>query len=358
MLGPLASILLLAVTGPPALPDPDADPDADARLALRWPTIAGCPTTAELSERIAELAPAIELGDDGTRHAEIELDQLPGSPPRWAVELRIEAPFGVQHNAFEAESCAVAADVVALLIAVALDPVEVAVQIDEARRAVPVEPAPEEEPTPQPAPAVDPPPADDEGTPNISLVLTDEEPPPTNPVERPAYGLALLGGGGFGPLRSGSATIAARFAVFGRHWRWQLGGAWLPPINLDLGQGWTARFDGWQLGTRACGVLHPAARLEVPLCGGVEAGAVRGRPLPDLPTATDATQPWVALELGPALSWVPRPRLAVGVEVDAVVPLLAAAFTLGGERVRQYSPVGVRALVAIELRLGPTIGGG
>jgi hypothetical protein len=366
MLGSLASIFLLAVAGPPTLPDPDADLELDTRLRLRWPTIAGCPSAEEVGVRVTELAPQIELGDDGTREAEIGLERVAGSPPRWAVEVRIEAPFGVQRNTFEAESCAVAADAVALLIAVALDPVETVAQLDEARRAAPAEPAPAEpssdrEPSePIEAETVDPGSAssgDAPRTPASTLVATDDAPPAASEVGRLGFGLALLGGGGFGPLRAGSAAIVARFAVFARRWRWQIGGVWLAPVGLDLGQGWTARFDGWLLGTRACGVLHPADRLELPLCGGVEAGAVRGRPLPTLPTGTDAIQPWLAVELGPALSWSPRPRLALGVELDAVVPLLAAAFTLGGERVRQYSPVGVRALAAIELRLGPAARG-
>ena len=55
--------------------------------------------------------------------------------------------------------------------------------------------------------------------------------------------------------------------------------------------------------------------------------------------------------LGPGLTWTPVPRVGIGVEVEALVPIVARAMALSGLTVVDKFPVGVRALVGVELRL-------
>jgi hypothetical protein len=111
------------------------------------------------------------------------------------------------------------------------------------------------------------------------------------------------------------------------------------------------------IGTRGCGLPGGRLRerervsLEVPLCLGVEAGQLRGEGATGVPNPVRVTRPYVALELGPSLLVRPLERLAIGVELDAVVPLVAVGFSINGDPVLRSTPLGVRALVGLELRL-------
>ena len=78
---------------------------------------------------------------------------------------------------------------------------------------------------------------------------------------------------------------------------------------------------------------------------------MRGAALEPIANRNTATQLWVAAEAGPGLYWAPLPRLALGIEIAAVVPFVTGGFALDGERVLGFAPVGVRALAGIELRL-------
>ncbi|EDM77994.1 hypothetical protein PPSIR1_19334 [Plesiocystis pacifica SIR-1] len=363
---------LLAPAGPPAGAEPQP------RLAVDWPAAPGCPSAEDFELQLRELAPALELTDDTTSPLQaqvtLEHDASPGQAERWRTTLELQTPIGRHREAFEAESCAVAADAAALLIAVLLDPVAVATQLEALTARPPTQrprqrdqsPPPTVEPeatTPQspeatPQPRLRDPlgPPDARPFPALNLSESASADAPSTPL--PEFGLALLGGGGYGPLRAGAGVIAGAFIVADRGWRWELRGAWLPPVLLDLDQGWSAHFDGWLVGTRGCGEPRTGPALSFPLCAGIEVGAVRGRPLDTLAGSRDANQPWLAIEAGPGLRWVPGPqsapaRVAIGAEVDAVASLFATGFSLDGSQVRQYAPVGVRALAVVELRLDP-----
>jgi hypothetical protein len=107
----------------------------------------------------------------------------------------------------------------------------------------------------------------------------------------------------------------------------------------------------WWIDLRGCGV--PARRrLEVPLCLAVEAGALEGRGTGATQAQQHARRPWVALLAGPAVSFVPTPRLALMAGVDLVVPLWRAVFLIGDERVHRPLPAGVRVSAGIEVRFG------
>ncbi len=354
MLAGLAIVLITLALGP-AAPSPELDAEASAGLSLHFRPPPGCPGFDELATRVSALMPEIPLVHDGAIEARAELRQLATAPERWRVTIEITSAFGRDTRSFEAESCLVATEATALVIAVAVDPVRTAQQVaitgaDPEAAAPKVVPLVEASPREQPLVELEP--AADEGS-GESLIVTPPREPPDKPGEATGLrvGLALLGGGGYGPLRAGSAAVFARVALIGRAWRWELRGAWLPPVVHELGEGRRARFDGWLVGTRGCRTARAGAKLEVPLCAGIEAGAVRGRPIAPILNRRDASQPWVAAELGPALSWSPIPALALGVELSAVIPVFAAGFALDGEPVLRYSPVGVRALAGLELRL-------
>ena len=107
---------------------------------------------------------------------------------------------------------------------------------------------------------------------------------------------------------------------------------------------------------RGC-VVPAVGRLEVPVCGQLEAGVQRGRGLGSAlasPGKTDAV-PWLALGAGSGLTWAVRPWLALSLRLAVVVPLRPARFEVrqpDGQPypVHQGAPVAGRAALAGEWR--------
>lgn len=327
---------------------------AEPALTLDWRAPAGCPSrddvVAALERALPEHAPIPGEGR-GRVHAEVE---IVGQGDRWQVELALASERGPERRSFAAERCELAAEATVLVIAVAIDP------IASARVYEQVEPEPEPPaPEPEPEPEAEPEPAPEPDDRAMRLVLPEPELEPRRPRRRSSLGaaLGLFGGGGLGPLRAGAAQLELRAALVGRHFRWQLRGAWLVPVEVALDDARSGRFDGWLIGTRACGLpggrLREGRRvsLEVPLCAGLEAGQLRGEGARGVPNPVAVRRPYVALELGPALLVRPLERLAIGLELDAVVPLVQVGFSINGDPVLRSTPIGARALVGVELRL-------
>jgi hypothetical protein len=139
----------------------------------------------------------------------------------------------------------------------------------------------------------------------------------------------------------------------GRRWRASARGVWVPPrtIALDDNPQLIGRYDGGFAGARACLISTLAReRIELPLCTGFEAGLLRGRGVGTTPAPDVATQPWVGVQLGPGLRYVPNRWIALGVEVDLIASLLRGGFTLGDAVAQIHAPIGVRALAGLEAR--------
>jgi hypothetical protein len=90
--------------------------------------------------------------------------------------------------------------------------------------------------------------------------------------------------------------------------------------------------------------------LELPLCAGLEAGQAFGAG-DGLGDSARARVPWLAAVVGPALAWSPRPRFALWLGADLVVPLLRGTFIADELLLHRIGPVGLRAALGLELRL-------
>jgi hypothetical protein len=334
-------------------------------VRIHWDGSVECEGEQLVIERLGELSPELTIAPTpSTGEAEtpalvtvhVTVEQRPDL--HWSVGMQLDGPQGREHRSFVAESCAVAIDATALVVAVAVDPVAVAVGLERARVQQPVAPS-ASEPTPAPASeaTIIPTPTQDERDDSLDDLVLDNSPPDDADARwRGRFGIAILGGGGYGPLRAGSATLMGRVALIGPRWRVDVRGAWLPPLRPALGDRGRARVDGFMIGARGCGLLF-AGPVEFPLCAGLEAGAIRARALDPIQNPESASQPYLGLLLGPGLSWAPIDRLALGVEVEALIPLLFGGFALDGQPVLDNLPVGVRALASVELVLTPRVRG-
>src|SRR5690606_32906997 len=110
----------------------------------------------------------------------------------------------------------------------------------------------------------------------------------------------------------------------------------------------------WAVGARACGRIVRRA-LEVPLCGGLEAGQLLAEGAGITVRIQRARPPWFAILLGLGLVWTPHPRIGLGLRAELVVSPWRAPFTVSDDLVFTSRPVGARVGGGLGIRLGPGV---
>lgn len=269
----------------------------------------------------------------------------------WSISTDFDAgPGRAGQRSFQAPSCRTVTQAAALAIAIAVDPTV----LD--RLVVAPEPSAEAEPevvperTAVPAPAADP-------SPPLGPIVAVE------PVSALADGAGVepssrwRGLVGFAGLIDGGALpgpgggIAATVGVLHRRFRGELVGtrrfptrkmtSFDPRVGGELSQ--------WSVGVRGCGVpsLGP---VELPLCGGFDAGQTIGRGV-GLRDPLTSAQPWLAALAEAGVAWPVRPWLALTLRASLAVPLLRQDFSIEDlGLVHRVGPVQGRGLVGLELR--------
>lgn len=346
----LALALLLAS---PALPDGGVvevqRPGEPVLWALEWDAPTSCPTQAELVARIRSYLPALDEPALDVPRARLRVNaRIEPLADAWSVRLSMSGEYGSSERSFAAATCDELANAVALVAAVSLDPVVVTRELAEAPPVAASDQRPE--PDPEPEAKLE---EEAELDPLVAS-LHEPEPEPDDEIEAaPArnfeIGLRVFGGGGYGPTTTAYGALGAGAALFGRLWRWSIdGGGWLP--RTIRGERAAGRFSGWWLGTRAC-VVPSRGKLELPLCAGVELGQARALGLAPARNVRAASYPWVAASISGGVTWVILEQVAVIVDAAALVPFVSGEFRVEDQSLQQLVPVGVRAMIGVELRL-------
>lgn len=316
---------------------------------VRWTAPAECPPAAftdALDRLLAGSPVATPIRVDAT---------VERTPDGWSIRTDFDAgPDRAGQRTFQAPSCRTVTQAAALAIAIAVDP-------DLLDRWVPMidaDPA---------APEV--PPAPDAPEPVASEPVASE-PPPIGPIEatkpsRTRAGEAarresssrwrgLVGMAGSvdgGSLPGPGLGVVATVGVLHGAFRGELVGsrrfATQRAAEADPRVG--GSFTQWWVGARGCGVPR-LARVELPLCGGLEGGRTVGSGT-GLSSPRTSVQPWWALLVDAGLAWPVRPWLALTARATLAVPLLRQDFTIAGLGVVQrVGPVQGRGALGIELR--------
>ena len=188
----------------------------------------------------------------------------------------------------------------------------------------------------------------------VELAAVDEARPSGPGPARLRFGLRLGGLFDVGSVREPTGGLALTGALFGRLWRAELGGSWLAPrTHREPELAVAAKVGLFAAALRGC-VVPRLGGLEVPVCGGLEGGVVRGRGVgPGLASRVD-TVLWLAVSAGPGLVWAVRPWVALGVQVDLVVPVVPTKFTVADQgtsrTVYEGSLAAGRAALTVEWR--------
>lgn len=324
-------------------------------LALRWTAPPECPERAALLRAIARRLrgplPAVDARVDA------EVVRAAGR-----YTLRLQLTIDGRHEARELHdvSCAALTDAIAVRFAAAVQPPvpERVLVPPPAPPALPDPPAPAPAVRPDAPATAEPPPA----TPPRPVPPAPAEPPPATPPpespvppsmsKRPGGFLRLHGGGERGavPGTTGALGLAG-------------GGLW-PRLRLELQATVLAprTAAGSQADVRVlllAGSLHACARLgrgalEVPLCGGLELGAMRGAAR-GLASGVAASSAWLAAALGVGVAWHVAPRVSVWAALQLVLAPVRPRFELSNSdrALALFTPAFAsgRLLVGVELRL-------
>lgn len=332
----LAALLTSAwLLGPPVQRPRDVPP-------MTWEAPAECPSVEDVVASVHVLAPGV-LSDPSPARVFASVRVVES---RYEVELRLHDGEDEFRRAFVGDNCEEVAEAIALVVAVLLDPVVSASNV-QARATADVPPTPVIEAVP-----LEPPTAAAEDPIEDRAALIES---PRRPIRgaRVRAGLKLAGGGGYGPTNAGFGELGATAAVIGERWRVELGGTWTPSRVLRSDGDIGGRIDGWRVAARGCFVPRVGARdrLELPLCPGFELGQVRGRGLDELPVVLTASFPWIAVALGQGLWFAPIERFAIGIDLQLAVPLRGGRFLIETVEVQRIAPVSMRGIVGIEVRL-------
>jgi hypothetical protein len=308
--------------------------------ALRWTAPAECPTREAVLEKITRRLghPLTEAGV--AVDAEVVRDDARG----YLLVLRFTA--GARHETREVRdaSCDALADAAAVLVVAVCEPSTPTIDAEPAPAGGP-EPAP---PAPEPAPSGSPLPTSPEPAP----VNTPGSDVPTRAPRQPGGSVRLLGGGEIGGLPRATAIVGLAGGLLWPRWRLEVQGTFLAPQTAER----AATATRVRLLTGAASGCRRSGRgaLEVPLCLGLEAGAMRGEEL-RLPSGRATSVAWLAGLLSPGVAWHVNPRVSVSAAVQLAVTFVHPRFELGAgvDAAPLFTPsrVSGRLLVGIELRL-------
>lgn len=154
---------------------------------------------------------------------------------------------------------------------------------------------------------------------------------------------------GYGDLPAVGGGVTGALALrVGRFQAEAGGGGWFMREREVEGAG-TARFELWMVSLRAGAVLALPRRFEIPLLLGAEAGQIRVRGV----QLAGARTPWVALSLGTGVAFVPRPRVAIVLGIEGLVPLTRPRFVVeGAGEIFRPQALAVRVGLGFEVRFG------
>jgi hypothetical protein len=302
---------------------------------IEWRAPEECPDDAAVEARIAAM-----LGATHTV-AQRAVADVDGELGGYTVELATWIDGASQARTLQAEECAVLAEAVAVVVAVALDPVAVVQTDDNASRLA--------ETTETAAPSQD-------------LTLTGDTTPSVHrnatppPRRRWSFGSRVAGGYGLGTAPGGTGLVGlALYAETGRA-RLEIEGRYWAPRRIREGDA-GARVQLGTVGVAGCLQLsRPPDQGEpivtAPVCAGLEAGALRAAGF-QLPDPRVVNLPWLAPLARAALQVRVHARVRLWLALEGAVLALRPKLQQGFAEPRplwEAPPVSARVMLGVDAR--------
>jgi hypothetical protein len=312
---------------------------APAATDASWQAPAECPDLAAVQARIRAIAGRVP-GDE-----ELRVRARVSGPP-WVVRLEL-ARDGVAHErTIAASSCDAVADVVAVVVAVALDPVRVATRVDVAAAPTPVA-LPSSSP---PRAAVDATAPPDATTAAVSPVAARK--PVTRAVPM-RLSLRVAAGGEVGATPRGTGGVELALAFTRGRFALELQGRYWIRRTTDVANGASLRTELGTVGLRGCWV-GAVTRVRLSACGGLETGDFVARAFEVRGARDDVHFPWLAVTLGGGLAITIVEPVSFWLGIDGAAHVLRPQAVLDTDPATvlyEVAPVSLRVLGGLELRL-------
>ncbi len=329
----LGIAVLLAASAPEHTPE------------VRWLAPDGCPRRAAVLDDVERyLGRPLERSAESPVVATARVHEVPDG---FVLTLLLTTQAGRSEATARNAACGVLARLAALKIAIAVDPMagQRGAAPVRARSLEPVTPRP---PTPPPERA-------QPRTPRARSRPAKAEVAPSaeaSPRARPALSARFDVSGHWGLLPRPAAGLGATLGLRVRRFSLHAGfDRWLAlPVEIHPPHPGVAVVRATTGRARGCWAAVAAARVELPLCAGIEGGMLTAEAR-DLQRSRRTRQPWAALSWGLHLAWVPTPRVAWWVGAPVVVPLLRPGLrTDDGGQFFRAAPLGLRPTTSIEIR--------
>lgn len=247
--------------------------DEASAVHLVWDAPADeCSDAATMQARLDE-AMKLQLPDDPSARERWVIARVRKDGETWTLRLWVAPEGGLSERALTERSCAELERATLTIVAMLMPPVMVELNPAPPPTAGDITPPPKDDPMGSDeldaliadAPEAEPPPPDPGGP--------DIEPPPSSKL-RGAIGFS--GGFGRGNMPAGAGGFAITTALLIPNGRFELVGNFWSTRNLGLpaAPDARARYRLLSAALRGCGVPAVGKRIEVPACGGIEAGNV------------------------------------------------------------------------------------
>ncbi len=335
---------------PPPESGPVRDEEASA-VNLVWDApAADCSDAATMQKRLDE-AMKLQLQDDPATRGRWVIARVRKVDDAWTLRLWVAPEGGLSERALTESSCAELERATLTIVAMLMPPVMVELDptppptaqdmtpppkpqeaMDEDELEALIADAPEAEPTPP-----------DPGGPDMA-------PPPPSKL-RGAIGFS--GGFANGNMPAGAGGFAvtaallipnARFELVGNYWATRR-------IGLIAAPDARARYSMLSAALRACGAPAVSKRVEIPACGGIEAGNVLAN-VDGADLIHGPGQPVVLLGADSGVNVLLTPSVALRFGAQAWVSLLRARHRLLDSTLSRSQRFGYRLFGGIEFRFG------
>jgi len=324
---------------------------APPEIALEWAAPKECPDREAVLTAISRrLGRPLEPGE-----AEVEARVVRDGARGFTLRLRLTAGERGETREVADPSCAALADAVAVLVAAAVEPASLARPPEpvEAPEPAPIEaPAPEPAPVDAPAPAPEPEPLAEpiapEGPPTPA-----PEPVPPRRSKGPGGFVRVHGGGELGAVPQVTGAVGVAGGLLWPRWRLEVQGLYVVPQEREVARlEATVRVELFAAAVHGCRRLGRGA-IEVPLCVGLEAGAMRGEARGP-PSGRAAFQGWLGGVLGAGVAWHAGARWGLWGAVQMALTPLRPRFELSNSTTAEElwlpGPVSGRLLLGVEIR--------